>query len=146
MPIWLRNTLAVVAGIVAGSIVNMGLITIGPSLIPPPAGVDTSTIEGLRAGMHLYEWHDFITPFVAHAAGAFVGALVTYLIATMHRARFAYGIGAFFLVGGIAASFMLPAPVWFVAVDLLVAYIPMAWLATRVGPRFLASSEQRTAN
>ena len=135
----LRNTLAVLAGIVAGSIVNMGLITIGPVLIPPPAGVDMSSAEGLRAGMHLLGWQHFIAPFVAHAAGTFVGALVAYLLATTHPARFAYGIGAFFLLGGIAASQMIPAPAWFIVTDLVLAYVPMAWLATKVG-------EQRTVN
>ena len=48
----------------------------------------------------------------------------------------AYAIGAFFLLGGVAASFMIPAPGWFIALDLLAAYIPMAWLAVRTGARF----------
>jgi hypothetical protein len=30
---------------------------------------------------------------------------------------------------------MIPAPAWFIALDLVVAYLPMAWLATRVGNR-----------
>jgi hypothetical protein len=35
----------------------------------------------------------------------------------------------------VAASFMIPAPAWFIALDLLVAYLPMAWLATQLGAR-----------
>ena len=34
MPDWIRSLLAVVAGFVAGSIVNMGIVMLGPSLIP----------------------------------------------------------------------------------------------------------------
>jgi hypothetical protein len=30
---------------------------------------------------------------------------------------------------------MIPAPVWFIALDLIVAYLPMAWLATVIGAR-----------
>jgi hypothetical protein len=45
-----------------------------------------------------------------------------------------------FLCGGVAASFMIPAPKWFVALDLLAASLPMAWLATRVGTRFRQSA------
>ena len=33
----------------------------------------------------------------------------------------------------MAASFMIPAPTWFIALDLLAAYIPMAWLGIRMG-------------
>ena len=47
MPSLLRNVLAVLAGIVIGGVVNMAIITVGPSLIPPPAGVDVTTAEGL---------------------------------------------------------------------------------------------------
>jgi hypothetical protein len=42
--------------------------------------------------------------------------------------KLAIGIGVFFLAGGIANAFMLPAPIWFITVDLLLAYIPMGWL------------------
>ena len=55
MKILIRNTLAVVIGLVLGSLVNMALVVIGPRLIPPPAGVDMSTVEGLNAGVHLLE-------------------------------------------------------------------------------------------
>ena len=135
MPVLLRNVLAVIAGIVVGSLVNMALVMLGPSLIPPPAGVDMSTPEGLRSGMQLLEPRHFVSPFLAHALGTLTGALTAYKLAATHRARMAWVIGIFFLCGGIAASFMVPAPTWFVALDLLVAYLPMAWLAIRIGRR-----------
>jgi len=47
----------------------------------------------------------------------------------------AYAIGVLFLCGGIAASFMIAAPAWFIALDLVAAYLPMAWLAARLGAR-----------
>ena len=28
---------------------------------------------------------------------------------------------------------MIPAPAWFIALDLIVAYIPMAWIGGRLG-------------
>jgi hypothetical protein len=33
-------------------------------------------------------------------------------------------VGSLFFLGGCAAAFMLPAPAWFKAVDLLLAYGP----------------------
>lgn len=130
-----RNILAVLAGVILGSVVNMAIVTFGPSLVPPPAGVDLSTPEGLAAGIALFEPRHFVTPFLAHALGTLVGAFVAYLVAASHKARFACAIGVLFLVGGIAACFMIPAPAWFMALDLVVAYLPMAWLAIALGAR-----------
>jgi hypothetical protein len=135
MPKLLRNVLAVVVGLVVGSVVNMALITLSASLIPPPAGVVVSNAESLAAGIHLFEPRHFVMPFLAHALGTLVGAFFAYLIAASYKARFAYAIGVIFLCGGVAASFMIPAPAWFIALDLLVAYLPMAWLAVRIGSR-----------
>lgn len=30
---------------------------------------------------------------------------------------------------------MIPAPAWFIALDLLAAYLPMAWLSIQIGTR-----------
>ena len=135
MPNSLRNVLAVLAGVAIGGGVNMALITLSPSLIPPPAGVNVNDAKSLSRSIHLFEPRHFVMPFLAHALGTLVGALATYLIAATHRAPMAYVIGAFFLLGGVAASYMVPAPAWFIALDLLAAYIPMAWLGIRIGAR-----------
>ena len=130
-----RNVLAVLAGLVIGSIVNMLLVAIGPLVIPPPAGADVSSMEALSKAMPLFEPRHFIMPFLAHALGTLVGALAAYLIAVSYKARFAWVIGILFLLGGVAASLMIPAPTWFKALDLLLAYLPMAWLGTLIGAR-----------
>jgi hypothetical protein len=133
MPNTLRNIIAVVAGIVAGSVVNMAIMTLGASLIPPPAGVDVGNTESLAKGIHLFEPRHFLMPFLAHAVGTLVGALAAYLIAATYKKQIAFAIGVVFLCGGVAASIMIPAPAWFIALDLLAAYIPMAWLGVRLG-------------
>lgn len=124
----LRNILAVILGIIIGSIVNMGLIMISGSVIPPPEGADVTTTEGLQAAMHLFEPKHFVFPFLAHALGTLVGAFVAALVAANHKMKFALVIGIFFLIGGIMSVFMLPSPTWFTVVDLVGAYIPMAWI------------------
>lgn len=139
----LRNVLAVVAGIIVGSVINMMLIGLGPSLIPPPPGVDVNSSESLARTMHLFQPRHFVMPFLAHALGTFAGALVAFLLAVRHNARLALVVGAFFLVGGVAAATMIPAPAWFIAVDLVVAYLPMAWLAVRIGSRVKGSEAPR---
>lgn len=131
----LRNVLAVIAGIVGGSVLNMGIIMMSGSVIPPPEGADVTTTESLKASMHLFEPRHFIMPFLAHALGTFAGAFLAALIAATHQMKFALAIGFFFLAGGIASVFMLPSPTWFTVLDLAGAYIPMAWLGGKLALR-----------
>lgn len=128
----LKNSLAVTAGLVIGSAVNMGIINVSGSIIPPPAGADVTTMDGLKAAMHLFEPKHFIFPFLAHALGTGVGAFIAALIAVNNKRTFALAIGAAFLLGGIANVFMLPAPLWYNILDLVGAYIPMAWLGWKM--------------
>ena len=128
----IKNILAVVAGVILGSVVNMGIVMISGSIIPPPEGADVTTMEGLKASLHLFQPKHFILPFLAHAVGTFAGALVAALIAANHKMKFALGIGVFFLAGGIANTFMLPSPIGFTILDLVGAYIPMAFLAGKL--------------
>jgi hypothetical protein len=133
MPNLLRNALALLGGVAIGGAVNMALITVSSSVIAPPAGVDVTKAASLSASMHLFEPRHFVMPFLAHAVGTFAGALASYTIAATYKATMAYVVGAFFLIGGVAASFMIPAPAWFIALDLAAAYLPMAWLGTQIG-------------
>lgn len=128
----IRNVLAVIAGLVVGSVVNMGIISISGSIIPPPEGADVTTMDGLKTSMHLFEPRHFIFPFLAHALGTLAGAIVAGLLAATHKMKFAISIGLFFMIGGIINTFMLPSPVWFTAVDLVGAYIPMGWIGGKI--------------
>ncbi len=130
-----RNILAVIAGLVLGGIVNMTIITISGSIIPPPAGADLTTVEGLKAAMPLLEAKHFLMPFLAHALGTFVAALVAVLIAASHKMKLVIGLGVFNLLGGIAAVMMIPAPTWFSVLDLVAAYIPMAYLGGKLAAK-----------
>lgn len=127
-----RNILAVLAGIVVGGKVNMILIENSSAFITPPSGVNVTTVEGLKAGIHLFEPKHFIMPFLAHALGTFIGALLTSLIAANNQLRLALSIGILFFIGGAMAVYMLPAPLWFNLVDLVFAYIPMAYLGSKI--------------
>jgi hypothetical protein len=128
----LKNILAVIAGGIFGSVVNMGIIMISGSVIPPPDGADVTTMEGLKASLSLFQPKHFLFPFLAHALGTLAGAYLAAVIATSYKTAFAYVIGVFFLVGGIVNVLMLPSPIWFTVIDLGGAYIPMAYLAGKL--------------
>lgn len=128
----LRNILAVIAGLLVGSIVNIGIIMISGSIVPPPEGADLTTMEGIKEAMPLMEFKHFIMPFLAHALGTFVGAFIAALIAVSHQLNMARIVGVVFLAGGIYNVILLPSPLWFNIVDLVLAYIPMACIGGRL--------------
>ncbi|MDG1476048.1 MAG: hypothetical protein P8Q14_02780 [Vicingaceae bacterium] len=105
---------------------------ISGSIISPPAGADITTPEGLKASIHLFTPINFLMPFLAHAIGALVGAFIATYIAATKKIIFAFLIGLLFLIGGIMMIIDVPSPTWFIIVDLIGAYIPMAWIGWKL--------------
>jgi hypothetical protein len=136
-----RNILAAIVGFVGGSVVNLGLITIGMSVIPLPAGADNSNMEALRESMKLLGPTNFIFPLLGHTLGTITGAFIAAKLAASHPMKFAIGIGVLFLFGGIAMILNCGGPTWFIATDLLLAYIPMGLL----GGKFAGGKKLQTA-
>ncbi len=136
----LKNILALVLGLVIGSFVNMGLITLSGSIIPPPEGADVTTMEGLIESMHQFQPKHYIFPFLAHALGTLVGAIIASWMAVSHKMKFAISVGVFFLIGGIVNAYLLPAASWFIYLDLLGAYILMALIGGNIGKRISSKS------
>ena len=131
-----KNILALILGIIIGGFINKSLIDISDSVIAIPEGFDNTTIEGIKSSIHLLEPKHFIFPFLAHGVGTLIGALVAGLIAATHKLKFALAIGALFLTGGIMMVVMAGGPMWFIIVDLTLAYIPMAYLGFIISNRF----------
>ena len=69
---------------------------------------------------HVWKYKDFLS-----------GSLIALLFVRTYTTWVVYTIGSLFLVGGIMAVYMINAPWWFDVIDLTLAYIPMAWLATK---------------
>jgi hypothetical protein len=127
-----RNILAVLAGLFSGGLLNMGIILMSGSVIPPPEGANLTTPEGLAAAMPLMQPIHFLMPFLAHALGTLIGAWVSTFVANKNQLTVALIIGALFFVGGAMNVAMLPSPLWFNVVDLVLAYFPMAYLALKL--------------
>lgn len=133
----IKNILAVISGWLAGSAINMGLIQIGHKLFPI-RGIDPSDMNALAEVMPTLGFEYFIFPFLAHALGTLVGASIAFMIAATHKMKFAFVIGGLFLLGGIMVNYMLPGPLLFTFVDILFAYIPMAWIGGKLAERMLS--------
>ena len=128
----LRNILAVIGGWIIGSAVNLGIIELGPHIISTPESFDNSTMETLAASIHLLEPANYISVFLAHGLGTLVGAFAAAKIAATKKMVFAMVIGCLFLLGGIMMVFVVPSPTWYTIVDLVGAYIPMAWIGWKL--------------
>jgi len=124
----LKNILFLISAFLIGSVANMLVVILGGILIPLPAGADVSSPEALKASIHLMKSVNFITPFVAHAAGTLVGAYLIGRWALARNLQFAMIIAITFFSGGLYMVIDLPAPIWFEALDLVVAYFPMGYL------------------
>jgi hypothetical protein len=133
-----RNILAIIIGWFIGSFVNMGLVETGHTLIPIE-GLDPNDMNALAKVMPTLSAKYFIFPFLAHALGTLLGAIVAGWIAASHKMKFSLAIGVLFLLGGIVVSFMLPAPIWFIACDIIIAYIPMAFIGGKIVKKISAS-------
>jgi hypothetical protein len=121
--------------LVLGGLTNGAIINFSYRIIPPPDGFDLTKSEDLAAAMSVMEPKHFLMPFLAHAIGAFVSAyLVTWLI-DGKKLTWALLSGFLFMLSGASMIFILPSPLWFDAVDLGLAYIPMAWIGYKLALR-----------
>ena len=130
-----------ILALMIGGAVNMGIIELNSALFPIK-GYDMTKVEDINRAIKTFPVWRFIMPFLAHAAGTFVGAFLVGRF-LKRRAKLAAGIiGAVFFYGGYAAVKMIQAPLWFDLTDLLLAYFPMAYLGYVFGRyQFLKSDK-----
>ena len=133
----IRNIVGVIAGVLIGSYFNMFIVNLGPTFFPLPAGVNITTEEGLKAGMSLMQPVHFIAPFLAHAIGTLVATFIAALIAVSRRKIITRVISLLYLVGGAYMVAILPSPMWFNLLDLIMAYFPMGMLGYTLATKMM---------
>ncbi len=121
----LKNIAIVILGIIVGMIVNIGLIILGGTIFPP-----SENFEPMNA-MN-WDFKYFIFPFLAHSIGTLSGALIVSKLSNKSSIILPLIVGLYFLLGGIYMITILPAPMWFVLLDVILGYIPMALLGWKL--------------
>ena len=121
----LKNIGILILSIIIGMIVNMGLIIIG--------GVVFTLSESFEP-MNAINWDFkyFIFPFFAHSIGTLFGAVIASKLSRNYHIIIPLIVGLYFLSGGIYMVTILPAPTWFISLDLILCYIPMALLGWKI--------------
>ena len=109
--------------------VNSSLVSLGPKLIEVPGGADITTMEGLKASIHLFKPINFLFPFLAHALGVLIPSFLTTKLLKRNQIAVVSGIVALNFIGGLIMVIVLPSsPLWFDITDLVFAYAPMGYL------------------
>ncbi len=121
MKLFFKYIAILIFGILIGMLVNMGLIIIGGTILPLPENFEP---------MNAINWDIkyFLFPFLAHSIGTFSGAFIASKLSNNYHIIIPLIVGICFLSGGIYMVMILPAPTWFICLDLIVCYIPMALL------------------
>tara|TARA_Y100001960_G_C14491261_1_gene736828 strand:+ start:459 stop:842 length:384 start_codon:yes stop_codon:yes gene_type:complete len=125
MRVILKNIGIIALGIIIGMIINMGLIILGGIIIAPSDNFEP---------MNALNWDlkYFIFPFLAHALGTFSGTFIVSKLSKKTNIAIPLIVGFYFLSGGVYMATILPAPIWFILLDITVGYIPMALLGWKL--------------
>jgi hypothetical protein len=137
----IRKIVAVVLGLIAGSVFNMALVRLSHAVYPLPEGIDPNDIEVFRdyVKTHGLPTGSWMIVLAAHAGGSLVSGLVCGVIAKRSWYLAAAILGVLWMCGGIAMLWMLPAPYWFAVAD-IVLYVPAALLGVKLGGALTGSS------
>lgn len=128
-----RTVIAVIVGIVAGGIVNMAFIMLSWVIFRPPEGADMTHPETLRAYIESLPPPAFVLVLIAHGGGASAGGFVAARVAGRRAMMLGSIVGGVFLIGGVINSVMIPRPIWFAVVDVLL-YVPCGIAGAGLAP------------
>ena len=121
----LKNIAIVILGIIIGMIVNIGLIILGGIIFSAPENFEPMNAMN-------WDFKYFIFPFLAHSIGTLSGAFIVSKLSNRFSIILPLIVGFYFLSGGIYMVTILPAPTWFILLDVILGYIPMALLGWEI--------------
>lgn len=129
----LRNVVAVVLGIVLGSIANMALVSLNLAFFPMPAGVDPNDPEALAAHVATLPAVAFLLPFLAHFSQVLVGGIAASKIGQASPRILVGIVGALTVLGSVITNLQIDPPAWtWIELPL---YLPVIWGTIRLAVR-----------
>ncbi|MCW3169547.1 hypothetical protein OMO38_13555 [Chryseobacterium sp. 09-1422] len=131
----LRVILGVVGGIIAGSLCIWGVETLNHILHPYPAGMEANDMEAFKSYIENLPFLGKFMVIVGYAVGALVSGFISTKIAKNGKPTAAVICGLIFLSFTIYNMMVLPTPIWFWILGILV------WTLVLAGYR-LASSKK----
>ena len=136
----IRKILAIVVGLITGSLFNLALIKVSAMIYAPEGGVDFNDQVAMQAYVASLPVAALLLVLAAHGGGSFVGGAVCALIAGQKWILGAVLVGGTFLLGGIMMLSSVPAPIWFAVIDVLL-YVPLAILGCAAASSLLGFAD-----
>lgn len=130
----MRSILAVLAGVVVAGIVIAGVEYLGHLIYPPPPGLDPSDVESMKAMMADIPLGSLLFVLLAWALGSLAGGGVAARIAARSYLLHALIVGGIMLIGGVINMAMIPHPLWFWIVGVIL-FLPSAYAGARLAGR-----------
>ena len=131
-----RSVLAVIAGFAAATVVMLVIESINGHVLYPELGKLAEGVtdpEAIRAIMASAPVGAFLVVLFGWVLGSLLGGLVAAWIGSNAPVAHALVLGAVLTLAGIANNMMLPPPMWFWIVSLLV-FLPAAFVGARLAP------------
>lgn len=119
----LRMIAAVITGLITGGIVIALVEGASSMLYPIPESLNVNDRDALGDYTMNMPIGAYIFVLAAWLLGAFGGGVIAVIIGKQHSV--AIIVGTILTLGGIANMFMIPHPIWFMIVGILI-YIPSA--------------------
>lgn len=139
-----RRILAIVLGVVSGTVFIAIAESVGALIFTPPKGLDFNNRAAFEQWVATLPDSAFCFPLIGYIGGSFIGGVVATLLSGRERRQPALQVGALLTVAGIANLMSMPHPLWFALVSTLV-YIPFALLGFRVALRPAVGGSAATA-
>jgi hypothetical protein len=122
----LRVILGVVGGIIAGSLCIWGVETLNHILYPYPAGMKANDMEAFKSYIENLPFLGKFMVIVGYAVGALVSGFISTKIAKNGKPTAAVICGLIFLSFTIYNMMVLPTPIWFWILGILVWTLVLA--------------------
>lgn len=122
----LRIILGVIAGIIAGSVCIWAVETLNHNLYPFPVGMKANDMDSFKLYVETLPFLGKFLVIVGYALGALVSGFVSTKIAKNGKSTAAIICGLIFLSFTIYNMIVLPTPIWFWILGILVWILVLA--------------------
>ncbi len=123
----MKNALAVVAGLLAAFVVFAAIEGLRSILHPSPPGLDMKNPEMMKEYIATLPLSAKIMVLAAYLIGSLVAGMVVAKVSKSSDKKLPIITGSILTVAAIVNLYMIPSPIWFVVINLLI-YIPFVLL------------------
>lgn len=116
----IKKIAAVLAGIISAGFAVFLVQAIGQYFYPFPEGTDSADIEALKLYVQYAPFMALFFVIISYFLGALVSGFVSTKVANDGKLVYAAICAVFFLMASIYNMFMLPTPIWFWILGILV--------------------------